>query len=234
MTTPIRCESLAAGYSSQPVVRGLDLTVGEGEIVALLGPNGAGKSTTLRTLAGFLAPLGGMAEVQGRRIGSVRADQLSRSGLQYIPEDRALFPGLSARNHLLLGARHSGTDIESVLQLFPGLRPRLGVAAAKLSGGEQQMLALARGMAARPAVMLIDELSTGLAPMIVRDLLSILRRIANDTGLSILLVEQHVALALKFADRAAVMTHGDVVFEGSAADLVADPQALTRAYLGVA
>lgn len=229
----LTCEGVDAGYSKgRPVVRGFDLTLLPGEVTALLGPNGAGKTTLLMTLAGLLPRLGGSVTLDGREIRGGRAREAARRGLVLVPDDRSLFTQLTVRDNLTLARRRRGSGVDQVLDFFPTLEKRLKVAAGMLSGGEQQMLALGRAMIQAPRVLLVDELSMGLAPVIVEELLPVVRRIAEDSGTAVVLVEQHVRLALGVADRAVVLVHGETVLSGSAARLAADPGLLERAYLG--
>ncbi|WP_326818580.1 ATP-binding cassette domain-containing protein [Streptomyces sp. NBC_01762] len=229
----LMCEGLEAGYTKgQPVVRGFDLRLRPGEVTALLGPNGAGKTTLLLTLAGLLPSLGGALSLGGESVRGGRAREMARRGLVLVPDDRALFTQLTVRDNLTLARRRGGSTLEQVLDYFPALGKRLGVAAGLLSGGEQQMLALGRALIQDPRVLLVDELSMGLAPVIVEELLPVVRRIADATGAAVVLVEQHVQLALEVADQAAVMVHGDLVLSGPAAQFATDPGLLERTYLG--
>jgi branched-chain amino acid transport system ATP-binding protein len=227
----LACAGLAAGYGDLVVVRDLDLTVAPGEVVAVLGPNGAGKTTVLRTVSGFLPPLGGTIAVAGERLaGGPR--RMSRAGLVLVPDSRALFRGLTAMENLRLATRSGGPSVDDVIDLFPGLAPRTGLRAGMLSGGEQQMLALARALVQSPKVLLIDEMSMGLAPVAVESLMPTVRRVADETGAAVVLVEQHVHLALEVADSVVVMVHGSVALRGSAAEVGADTELLEAAYLG--
>jgi branched-chain amino acid transport system ATP-binding protein len=229
----LRCTGLQAGYAKgRPVVRDFDLSLDSGEVLALLGPNGAGKTTLMATLAGLLPRLGGAVELDGRPLPSGNARVASRRGLVLVPDDRSLFTGLTVRENLSLSRSKGGTAIDTVLDYFPALKNRLKVAAGMLSGGEQQQLAIGRALMQDPRVLLVDELSIGLAPVVVEDLLPVVRRVAVDTGAAVVLVEQHVALALRTADRALVLAHGSTLLSGTSQELLAQPQLLEQAYLG--
>jgi branched-chain amino acid transport system ATP-binding protein len=231
MTSVLRCEGLDAGYGDTSVVRGFDFELEAGEVVALLGPNGAGKTTILLSLAGLLPSLGGSTWCRGHDVTTLGAAKVSRRGLVLVPDDRSLFTTLTVRENLSLARRRDGPSEGDVLAYFPQLRDRLRVPAGALSGGEQQMLAIGRALMQRPQVLLIDELSMGLAPIVVERLLPVLRQVATDTGAGVLFVEQHVGLALGTADRAVVLVHGRTVLTDSAASLLADPARLEQAYL---
>lgn len=225
-------EGLSAGYFGTPVVRDLDLHVSAGEVVALLGANGAGKTTTVMTVAGLLAPIAGTIEVDGTSTVGVPAHVLARRGVALVPENRALFFGLTTREHLRLAKAKDGVSEDDLLALLPELTKCLDRKAGLLSGGEQQMLAVGRALMSKPHLLIVDEMSMGLAPVIVERLLPVLRRVAEDLGASVLFVEQHVTLALGVADRAYVLSHGRLVLEGPAAVLSSDRELLRQSYMG--
>ena len=235
MSTILEFKELAAGYSGgRPVVRDFTLSVDRGEILALLGPNGAGKTTLLLSAAGLLPHLGGTIEIGGATVKSGAARAAVRAGLVLVPDDRALFTTLTVEENLRLARQRNGTTIEKVMTYFPALKERFKVSAGQLSGGEQQMLAIGRALMQDPKVLLVDELSMGLAPVIVESLLPVLRQVADDTGAAIILVEQHVMLALELADTAVVVAHGQEVLRGSASELARSPELIEQAYLGSA
>jgi branched-chain amino acid transport system ATP-binding protein len=227
----LRCTSLDAGYHRRPVVRNLNLEVRPGEILSILGSNGAGKTTSLLAMAGLLRPFAGQVTIDGKPVNYKQPFHSARSGVQLVPSDRCLFTALSVADNISFGRR--GKDaLTEALEYFPELEKRLKVPARALSGGEQQMLVLARAIVASPRVILIDELSTGLAPVVVQKILPVVRRIADEKQTAVILVEQHVHMALQVADRALVLAHGDVVLERTAAELRRDPDLLTESYLG--
>ena len=225
-------DGLAAGYGGTPVVRDLKLYVDAGEVVALLGPNGAGKTTTMMTIAGLLPPLVGAIRLGGEPIGGMPSHRLAHRGLSLVPEGRALFFGLTVREHLKLAGGRKGLAERELIELLPELEKCLNRKAGVLSGGEQQMLAVGRALVMRPRILLVDEMSLGLAPVIVERLLPVLRRVADELGAAVLFVEQHVALALDLADRAYVLNHGRLALTGQAADLRERPELLRSSYLG--
>ncbi len=229
-------DRVSAGYQGQPVVWDLSLTVDEGEVVALLGPNGAGKTTSLLTIAGLLGPLSGTISLDGESIGGAPAHELARRGLTLVPDDRGLFFDLTARENLRLAPRRrrTGSLGEEVTRLLPELASRLDRRAGVLSGGEQQMLAVGRAICSNPRLLLIDEMSLGLAPVVVDRLLPVVRHVANELGAGVLLVEQHVQLALEVADRVYVLNHGRLALEGPAAPLRGQRALLESSYLGTA
>jgi branched-chain amino acid transport system ATP-binding protein len=223
----LEARNLSSGYGGTAMVRSLDLHVLPGEVVALFGPNGAGKTTTLLTLAGELTPMSGEVRLRGRAT-TAPLHRRAQHGLAFVTEERSIFAGLTVDENLRLGR---GRPREAI-RLFPQLAPLKGRRAGLLSGGEQQMLTLARAIAGRPSVLLLDELSLGLAPMAVDSLMASLREVA-DTGAGVLLVEQQVEAALRIIDRGYVMKNGEIVLEQPAAALRANRDQLESAYLTV-
>jgi len=232
MAALLEIEDLCTGYAGVTVVRDLNLHVDEGEVVALLGPNGAGKTTTLLTTSALVPIISGDVKVFGRSVKGRRPHLVAREGLAHVPEDRSLFFGLTVRENLRLGAAKGAADIDQALDYFPALKPILSRRAGLLSGGEQQMLAMGRALTVRPRLLMVDEMSLGLAPIIVERLLPVLRTIADQTGAGVLVVEQHVHLALEVADRAYVLSHGNLALEGSAAELSENRHLLESSYMG--
>ena len=213
MSAILAARGLSAGYAGQPVVHEMDLEVQPGEVVCLLGPNGAGKTTTMLALSGELPPLAGAVEFDGETTRSP-LHKRARQGLGYVTEERSVFKGLSARDNLRCG----GVEPKEALELFPELGKRLNVRGGLLSGGEQQMLTLARALCRKPRLLLADELSLGLAPLVVDRLLQAVRAAADERGTGVVIVEQHARKALKYADRVLVMTRGRVRMSLSAAE----------------
>ncbi len=225
---------LETGYGAEPVLKGIALRVNAGELVAVLGANGAGKSTFMRAISGLHRPVRGQIALEGRDLGALPAHRVVRHGVVLVPEGRQVFPEFTVRDNILLGAylrkRVPDSEVEELLDRFPRLRERLDQRAGLLSGGEQQMLALARGLISRPRLLLLDEPSLGLAPAVIDELFASLGRLRSE-AVTILLVDQMAGLALALADRAYVIEGGRVAAQGSAAEIAADG-ALEKAYLG--
>lgn len=234
MTDAITCltlDGVTAGYPGGiAALTGVDLSVNRGEVVAVLGANGAGKTTLLRTIAGVLRPQDGQVAVLGHDKPHRHLHGLVRSGLAYVPDDRALFPELTVGEHLRLVR---GLDRDLVLDAFPALAALMGRRASLLSGGEQQMLALSRALGTRPQLLLVDEMSLGLAPLVVDQILEVTAHLVRDVGCTAILVEQHVDRVLRVVDRAVVLARGKIALDRPATALLADRDLVADAYLGV-
>jgi branched-chain amino acid transport system ATP-binding protein len=235
----LEVRDLVARYGAVEALHGISLDVGEGEIVSLLGANGAGKSTTLKVISGVIPTAAGEVRFDGRALRGLDPEDVVALGIAHVPEGRRIFPGLTTLDNLRLGAtarRASRAEIErdvdEALTIFPKLRGLSGKLGWTLSGGEQQMLAIARGLMAKPRLLLLDEPSLGLAPLVVKDVMETIVRIARD-GTTVLLVEQNAHLALQIASRAYVLETGRVALSGDAATLLASEE-MRRAYLGSA
>jgi branched-chain amino acid transport system ATP-binding protein len=228
----LACRGYSGGRAETVVFRDLDLDVRAGTVLALLGPNGAGKSTLLLTLAGLLPAHAGRVTVDGEALRNGNAVAANRAGVVLVPDNRSLFTTLTVEENLAVARRRGGPATRELLDVFPALEKRWGLRAGALSGGEQQMLAMARALVQQPRVLLVDEMSMGLAPLVVESLFDTVRRIASDHGAAIILVEQHVTLALTVADEAAVLNRGTIVLRGPATELRADAKRIERAYLG--
>jgi branched-chain amino acid transport system ATP-binding protein len=230
-------DSIDVFYGQIQALRSLSLHIDDGEMVALLGVNGAGKTTTLRAISGLLAPRAGSVRLNGDEIAGHSAQKVVRLGVAHMPEGRELFPELTVTENLQLGhwinrkdRKDEAERVEEMFELFPRLRERATQAAGTMSGGEQQMLTVARALMSRPSLLLVDELSLGLAPIVVQQLFEALD-VVNKAGCAVLLVEQFVHLALRHTQRAYVLAKGEVAIEGKSADLLASPE-LMAAYLG--
>jgi branched-chain amino acid transport system ATP-binding protein len=228
----LQLDALSAGYDAAAVVRELDLYVGAGEVVALLGPNGAGKTTTLRAISGLVRPMAGVIRVDGNDIARQSPPARARLGIAHVPEGRGLFFGLTVAEHFRLGYREERLDASVAYNYFPMLAAIADRRAGLLSGGEQQMLALGRALARRPRVLLLDEMSLGLAPVIVERLLPVVSTYAKESGCAVLLVEQHIQIALAVADRGYVLSHGELIVHEAVEKLRANHQLILSGYLG--
>lgn len=232
----LEVRGLVAGYGATEVLRGIDLDVAPGEIVAVLGANGVGKTTLNRALSGLISPRAGSIRFLGEAIAGRRPPEIVSAGLIHVPEGRRIFPNMSVRDNLVLGSYRRGkadrhSNIERIFALFPRLRERMSQSAGTLSGGEQQMLAIGRGLMGDPKLIILDEPSLGLSPLLVEEMFGLIARIAAE-GLAVMLVEQNVVQSLELARRAYVMENGRIVVAGSAAEIAANP-ALKHAYLGL-
>ena len=232
MTIGLSCEGLTGGHGTTTAFRDVDLNIEQGSVLALVGPNGAGKSSLLLTLAGLLPAKSGTIAIDGERIATGKPAAANRAGVVLVPDNRCLFEPLTAEENLKVAAPRRGLAPADLLETFPALERRWHVPAGALSGGEQQMLAMARALIQQPKVLLVDELSMGLAPLIVEALFQTVQQIAADHGCTVVLVEQHVGLALEVADQAAVLNRGTIVIEGLASELAARPDDIELAYFG--
>jgi branched-chain amino acid transport system ATP-binding protein len=231
-STVLEIDGLTAGYDGAAVIRGLELAVHSGEVVALLGANGAGKTTTLRAVSGLVHPMQGSIRFDGEDLSRVKSSARARLGIAHVPETRGLFFGLTVAEHLRLGYRRERLDADVAYRYFPALADLRDRRCGLLSGGEQQMLAVGRALARHPRLLLLDELSLGLAPVIVEGLLPVVRRYAEESGCGVVLVEQHIELALTIADRGYVLSHGQIVLQGEAEHLKTNHDLLISSYFG--
>ena len=230
----LQVEALHAGYGSVEVLWDIDLEVGENEIVALVGSNGAGKTTLLRSISGMIRPSAGEVHFGGEPLAGLRPEQIVTRGVAHVPEGRRLFQGLTVRENLMAGgyAHRDGAEVERAVDLFPQLGERMSQLAGSLSGGEQQMCAIARGLMSRPRLLMLDELSLGLAPKLVDEIIERLQVLAGQ-GTALLVVEQDVDAALRIATRGYVLETGRISASGPSAELSEDPR-VREAYLGIA
>lgn len=230
----LNLENVESYYGDSHILRGISLTVREGEVVCLLGRNGAGKTTTILTVMGYLHPRRGTISLNGRDISGLPPNAVARLGVGFVPQERGIFPSLSVRENLTVfarGDRNSYWTLQRIFQLFPILRARECNLGFQLSGGEQQMLSIARALMLNPVLLLLDEPSEGLAPIIVQELIEVLKRLKG-AGLAILLVEQNLRVALAVADRHHVMNKGGICFTGGTAELE-NSESVLRNYLSV-
>ena len=232
----LEVKSLEAGYGETLILRGIDLSVPEGALVAVLGANGAGKTTLNMTISGVVRPRGGEIRFAGQSLAALSPADIVALGLIHVPEGRKIFPNLNVREVLELGSyrrarANRARNLERVFGIFPRLAERTRQAAGTLSGGEQQMLAIGRGLMAEPRLLILDEPSLGLSPLLVEEMFTLIRRLHAD-GLTIMLVEQNVAQSLEVADQAHVLENGVISLSGAARDIAADPE-LRRSYLGL-
>jgi branched-chain amino acid transport system ATP-binding protein len=232
----LEIKALEAGYGETLILRGIDLSVPEGALVAVLGANGAGKTTLNMTISGVVRPRSGEIRFAGQSLAALSAADIVALGLIHVPEGRKIFPNLNVREVLELGSyrrarANRARNLERVFGIFPRLRERTRQAAGTLSGGEQQMLAIGRGLMAEPRLLILDEPSLGLSPLLVEEMFTLIRRLHAD-GLTIMLVEQNVAQSLDVADQAHVLENGVITLSGAAQDIAADPE-LRRSYLGL-
>ena len=235
-TQLLEVEQLSSGFEAGPVLFGVDIAVGEGEMVAVIGSNGAGKSTLLGTLSGLVRTTSGAVSMAGQDVTTASPQRRLAAGIAHVPQGRRLFGDLTVQRNLVLGAylrrdHEIRADFSRMMEYFPALADKLKREAGTLSGGEQQMVAIARGLMSRPRLLMVDELSLGLAPNTAERLLQVLRDISRQ-GTAMLLVEQDVVLALEVADRGYVLENGRVALSGAAAELAENPQ-VKQAYLGV-
>ena len=232
----LEIKALEAGYGETLILRGIDLSVPEGALVAVLGANGAGKTTLNMTISGVVRPRSGEIRFAGQSLAALSAADIVALGLIHVPEGRKIFPNLNVREVLELGSyrrarANRARNLERVFGIFPRLRERTRQAAGTLSGGEQQMLAIGRGLMAEPRLLILDEPSLGLSPLLVEEMFTLIRRLHAD-GLTIMLVEQNVAQSLEVADQAHVLENGVITLSGAARDIATDPE-LRRSYLGL-
>ena len=232
----LEIKNLHAGYGQMKVLQGVDLDIQAGEIVALLGSNGAGKSTLNNNISGIYTPTAGSILFEGEDIVGMRSEYVVQKGIIHVPEGRRIFPNISVRENLELGSylrgrQNRAANLDRVVAVFPRLQERFLQLAGTLSGGEQQMLAIGRGMMAEPRLMILDEPSLGLSPLLVEEMFALIQDL-NKTGLSFFLVEQNVMQSLEIADRAYVIENGKIVLSGEATSLLDDPD-LKKSYLGV-
>lgn len=233
----LKLEGVSAGYGGTEIIRNVTLEVNRGEVVTIVGANGAGKTTTLRTICGIIKPTAGKITFEDKPINGLRSDQIVNAGITMVPEGRQLFPYISVKDNLLMGAfKKSARGVavqrmEEVLEIFPRVRERLMQQAGSLSGGEQQMVAIARGLMSNPAMLMFDEPSLGLSPLLVSQVFAVIDRIVS-LGMTVLIVEQNIVHTLKIANRGYVLENGEITLTGTGKELLENPQ-IRKAYLGI-
>jgi len=233
----LKLRGISSGYGGTEIIRNVSLEVNKGEVVTIVGANGAGKTTTLRTICGIVKPESGSIEFEGRKLDGLRTDEIVAAGITMVPEGRQLFPHISVRDNLLMGAykrsARSMADqrMDEVLRIFPRVRERMAQMAGSLSGGEQQMVAIARGLMANPTLLMFDEPSLGLSPLLMSQVFDVIDQIV-EMGTTVLIVEQNIVHTLKIADRGYVLENGEVTMTGTGQELLNNPH-IRKAYLGI-
>lgn len=238
MSALLSIEAIDVRYDKVRALNGVSIRLDKGEVVALIGANGAGKSTTLRAICGLARPASGQISFDGAPLGGLRADQIVSRGISMVPEGRHIYPFMTVKDNLLMGAflrrdkAGIDADLERLFVRFPRLKERMGQQAGTLSGGEQQMVAIGRALMARPRLLLLDEPSLGLAPQMIREIARVIKSVNQEDGVSILLVEQNSRMALKVSNRAYALATGRIALEGNSADLLTNEE-IRKLYLGI-
>jgi branched-chain amino acid transport system ATP-binding protein len=233
----LKLTGISAGYGGTEIIRDVSLEVRKGEVVTIVGANGAGKTTCLRTICGIIKPKGGSIAFQGQQLEKLRSDEIVAAGVTMVPEGRQLFPHISVKDNLLMGAyKRSARGIadlrmDEVLKIFPRIKDRVNQMAGSLSGGEQQMVAIARGLMANPALLMFDEPSLGLSPLLMGQVFDVIDQIVEQ-GRTVLIVEQNIVHTLKIADRGYVLENGEITLSGTGQELLENPH-IRKAYLGI-
>ena len=233
----LKLQGVCAGYGGTEIIRNVSLEVNKGEVVTIVGANGAGKTTTLRTICGIVKPKSGSIEFEGRRVDGLRSDEIVAAGITMVPEGRQLFPYISVRDNLLMGAYKrsaramANQRMDEVLQIFPHVKERMEQMAGSLSGGEQQMVVIARGLMSNPALLMFDEPSLGLSPLLMAQVFDVIDQIV-ELGRTVLIVEQNIVHTLKIADRGYVLENGEITMSGTGQELLENPH-IKKAYLGI-